>query len=97
LAEGVIRRLINRMVDYSLLIRATRSKIRFGKRGSPNVRFAPKATELLRRRAMTQWAIKKRSSSQAIPTPQMIFSTTRLALRAEDHSDNSESPLPMQS
>ena len=27
-------------------------KIRFGKRGSLNVRFAPKATELLRRRGM---------------------------------------------
>src|SRR3981081_3014221 len=32
------------------------SSTRFGKRGSPNVRFVPKATEFLRRREMTRRA-----------------------------------------
>ena len=33
--------------------------MRFCKRGSLDVRFAPKATELLRRREMSRWANKR--------------------------------------
>jgi hypothetical protein len=50
-----------------------------------------------RRRGMKHWAIKRRSSSEAIPTSPMIFSTTRLALCAEGHFDNSESQHRMRS
>jgi hypothetical protein len=40
----------------SLLVLGRVLIIRFGKRGSLNVRYAPKATELLRRREMTRRA-----------------------------------------
>jgi hypothetical protein len=38
------------------LVRARPHKIRFGKRGSLNVRFAPKAIGLLHRRKLQRWS-----------------------------------------
>src|SRR6516162_342840 len=38
-----------------------------------------------------------RSTSEAIPTSQLIFPTTRLAPYAEDHSDNFDGPHRMRS
>jgi hypothetical protein len=44
--------------------RARTYKIRFGKRCSLNVRFAPKATELLRRHETTRWATSEHGQTQ---------------------------------
>jgi hopanoid biosynthesis associated radical SAM protein HpnH len=72
---------------------------REGGEGGANVgeRGLREAVSIAVRPRMTQWAIKRRPSSEAIPATPMIFSTTGLAPCAEDHSDNSESPLPMRS
>jgi hypothetical protein len=49
------------------------------------------------RGAMCKSPIKRRSPLEAIPTSQMTFPTTRLALCAENHSDNFEGPDRMRS
>ena len=55
------------------LQKAVYSQIRFRRRGSPNVRFAPQAPELFRHRKMTRWA----SSAIAAQTNHSSSSTRR--------------------
>ncbi len=72
------------------LQKAVYSQIRFRRRGSPNVRFAPQAPELFRHRKMTRWAMCGRLR---VGKENLTSQAWSLRPFGHMHCSNTESPV----